>query len=115
LLRGRDPGPLPAVGALRLARGVAEGLAAVHAAGLAHRDVKPANILLRADGAPVLSDFGLAVALAAAARRARLTAADVVVGTPDYLAPEQIAGLPVDGRGDLYSLGVVLYETVAGH
>jgi serine/threonine protein kinase len=77
--------------------------------------VKPSNILLRADGSPVLTDFGLAVALAEVARVRRLTPSNVIVGTADYLSPEQIAGGMVDGRADIYSLGVVLYEMLSGY
>jgi serine/threonine-protein kinase len=115
VLRARFPDPLRPDGALRIARGVAEGLAAVHDAGLLHRDVKPANILLRVDGTPVLTDFGLATALSEHALLARLTPPNVVVGTADYMAPEQIAGGPPDARTDVYALGVVLYEMLAGH
>ncbi len=115
VLRARFPEPLPLATALLLARRVADGLAAVHAAGIVHRDVKPSNILLRSDGTPVLTDFGLATALVETGQQQRLTAENVIVGTADYLSPEQVAGLPVDGRADVYSLGVVLYEMLAGH
>jgi eukaryotic-like serine/threonine-protein kinase len=92
----------------RLAREVAAGLAAAHAVGLVHRDVKPANVWLDGEtGRARLIDFGLA-------RQARggdaLTRAGVVLGTPAYMAPEQAAGAPVDHRADLFSLGVLLYE-----
>ena len=100
--------------ALRIAAAVAEALGAVHAAGLIHRDLKPSNILLRADGQPVLTDFGLAAALADTVKEQRLTPPNVLVGTADYLAPEVIAGQPVDARADLYALGIVLYEMLAG-
>jgi CRP-like cAMP-binding protein len=113
LLRAQYPEPLTPVTALRIAHGVAQGLAAVHARGLLHRDVKPSNVLLRADGAAVLIDFGLVLPEDEHAQR--LTAVDVIVGTADYLAPEHIAGLPLDGRADLYSLGITLYELLAGH
>jgi serine/threonine protein kinase len=114
-LRAQYPEPLPAARALAIGRGVAAGLAAVHAVGLVHRDVKTSNILLRADGTPVLTDFGLATALAGVRASQRLTAPDVVVGTADYVSPEQVAGLAVDGRSDVYSLGVVLHELLTGH
>jgi hypothetical protein len=115
VLRAQYPEPLAAGAALCLARGVAAGLAAVHAAGVVHRDVKPSNILLRADGSPVLTDFGLAAALAGVQASQRLTPSNVIVGTADYLAPEHIAAATVDGRTDIYSLGVVLYEMLAGY
>ncbi|MGH2369057.1 MAG: serine/threonine-protein kinase, partial [Chloroflexota bacterium] len=115
VLRAQYPDPLPAATALGLAQGVAEGLAAVHTAGLVHRDVKPSNILLRADGSPVLIDFGLVTVLAEVAQGRRLTAADVLVGSADYMSPEQVAGQSLDGRSDVYSLGIVLYEMLAGH
>jgi serine/threonine protein kinase len=100
--------------ALRIAAAVAHALGAVHAAGLIHRDLKPSNILLRADGQPVLTDFGLAAALASTMREKRLTPPNVLVGTADYLAPEIIGGQAVDCRADVYALGVVLYEMLAG-
>lgn len=114
LLRAQFPEPLPPATALRIAHGVAQGLAAVHAHGLLHRDVKASNVLLRADGAAVLIDFGLVLTAEGQAQQ-RLTALNVIVGTADYLAPEQIAGLPLDGRADLYALGVTLYELLTGH
>jgi CRP-like cAMP-binding protein len=113
VLRAKYPEPLPAAMALDITRQVADGLTAVHALGIVHRDVKPSNILLRADGTPVLADFGLV--LDPAARQQRLTATNVLVGTADYMAPEQITGAPLDGRSDLYALGVVLYELLTGH
>jgi serine/threonine protein kinase len=93
---------------------VAQALAAVHAAGLVHRDVKPSNILLRADGAPVVTDFGMAATLVDLLAERRLTPPNVLLGTADYLSPEAISGEVVDGRADLYSLGVVLYEMLTG-
>lgn len=115
VLRARFPEPLPLHMALHIGRHVAEGLAAVHAAGLIHRDVKPSNILLRADGTPVLTDLGLVAALSASAQAQRLTPADIIIGTADYISPEQVAGASMDGRSDLYSLGVVLYELIVGY
>ena len=114
VLEARRPDLLPIGTALWIAHGVALALAAVHAAGLAHRDVKPSNVLVRADGTPVLADFGLAVALEAPADRRRLTPTNVIVGTAAYLSPEQVEGGRVDERSDLYSLGVVLYELLSG-
>jgi CRP-like cAMP-binding protein len=114
VLRAQFPEPLAAPTALAIAEAVADALAAVHRLGIVHRDVKPGNVLLRADGTPALTDFGLALARDAA-REQRLTTEDVVVGTADYMSPEQVAGLPLDGRSDLYSLGAVLYELLAGH
>ena len=114
VLRAHESERLSLEQALALAQGVAEALAAVHASGLIHRDVKPSNILLRADGSPVLTDFGLAAHLREVAHQQRLTPTDIVLGTADYVSPEHVAGAPVDGRSDVYSLGVVLYELLAG-
>jgi serine/threonine-protein kinase len=109
-------GPLPVEDALALAAQAASALAASHAAGIVHRDVKPENLMIRRDGSLKIIDFGIAklaqsgVAVAGVTR----TRAGAVVGTPDYMAPEQAAGGAVDARADLYSLGVVLHEMVTG-
>jgi hypothetical protein len=115
LLRTQYPRTLELATTLRIARGVAEALATVHASGLVHRDVKPSNILLRSSGQPVLTDFGLAAALVEEMSIHRLTPPQTLVGTADYLAPEAIKGGPVDGRADIYALGVVLYEMLVGY
>jgi serine/threonine protein kinase len=105
-------GPVSLPEALRIGMQTAAGLAAAHAQGLVHRDVKPANILLE-DGVERvrLSDFGLARAAADAA----LTTSGIVAGTPHYMAPEQARGETVDARADLFSLGATLYAICAGH
>ncbi len=115
VLRARFPEPLSAGGATRIARGIADALAATHEAGLLHRDVKPSNVRLRADATPVLIDFGLAAHLEEQAARERLTPSHIVVGTADYMAPEQIDGAAPDPRSDLYALGATFYEMLAGH
>ena len=92
-------------------RQIASALGYAHALGLVHRDVKPANILFRADGAAVLSDFGIAKSLD---DRTQFTQAGFAVGTPSYMSPEQARGQDLDGRSDLYALGVVLYEILVG-
>jgi len=114
VLRAQYPQPLDVARALTISLGVADALAAVHAAGLMHRDVKPSNILLRSDGQPVLTDFGVAAAIVDVMTEYRLTPPNVLVGTADYLAPEAIGGGAIDGRVDLYALGVVLYEMLTG-
>jgi serine/threonine-protein kinase len=87
-----------------------DALEAVHQAGIVHRDLKPGNIMLDASGRVVLMDFGLA----RRAERQNLTAAGAVLGTPEYMSPEQARGEKADERSDLYSLGAVLYEMLAG-
>jgi serine/threonine-protein kinase len=100
--------------ALNVAIEVAEALDYAHRQGIVHRDIKPENILL-ADNHAIISDFGIARALARAGEGERLTAMGMSVGTPGYMSPEQAAGeLDVDGRADTYALGCVLYEMVAG-
>ncbi|MCU1504957.1 MAG: putative serine/threonine protein kinase [Ilumatobacteraceae bacterium] len=92
---------------------VASALDAAHIAGLVHRDVKPGNILITPDGRVLLTDFGIAKGLAAAAGD-DLTSDNIMMGTAKYLSPEQVRGRKLDGRADLYSLGLVLYECLAG-
>ena len=105
-------GPLSLPEVLRIGMQTAAGLAAAHAQGLVHRDVKPANILLENGVERVkLTDFGLA----RAADDASLTQSGVVAGTPQYMAPEQARGEAADHRADLFSLGSVLYAMCAGH
>jgi serine/threonine protein kinase len=111
LLRAR--GPLPVAEALRLAGQVASALAVAAAAGVVHRDVKPANILLGPDGAAKLGDFGIARSLEATARS--LTVSGQGLGTMAYMPPEQVAEAKhVDPRADLYALGATLYHLLAG-
>jgi tetratricopeptide (TPR) repeat protein len=106
-------GPLPLKDVVRIARQVASALDYAHAHGVVHRDIKPENILM-ASGQPVVADFGLAVAISRAAD-ARLTMTGLAVGTPAYISPEQAVAAPaIDGRADIYSLGCVLFEMVAG-
>ena len=92
-------------------REIAKALAAAHRQGFVHRDIKPANILFKLDGTPVLTDFGIAKSLSGATQ---LTQAGFAVGTPDYMSPEQAMSKTLDGRSDLYSLGVVFYEALTG-
>jgi tetratricopeptide (TPR) repeat protein len=95
---------------IEIALQILQGLDYAHAQGIVHRDIKPENIVIAADGVAKLMDFGLA----RSEGRSRLTQAGLIVGTVAYLAPEQALGGQVDGRSDLYSLGVVLYEAATG-
>lgn len=103
-------GPLPEYAVRTLGAGLAEALAAVHAEDLIHRDVKPSNVLLALDG-PRLIDFGIARALGATVS---LTSTGVSVGSPGYMAPEQIRGLDISGAADVFSLGAVLAYAATG-
>lgn len=85
---------------------LAEALEYAHSQGVIHRDIKPANVLVDVNGDPKLSDFGLARLLEGSAS---LTAKDTLLGTPEYISPEQVMGLPADQKSDVYSLGVVVY------
>jgi eukaryotic-like serine/threonine-protein kinase len=105
-------GQLPCLDAFKITREIADALAFAHDRGLVHRDVKPGNILLEA-GHAILADFGLARAFTALEDQG-LTRTGFAVGTPAYSSPEQAGGERVDGRSDLYSLGAVLYEMLAG-
>ena len=108
----REP-QLPVQDALQLAREIADALAYAHSRGVVHRDIKPENILLVA-GHAVVTDFGIARAIAQASDL-RLTGTGMAIGTPQYMSPEQATGdRNVDGRSDVYSLGCVLYEMLAG-
>ncbi|HEY0178835.1 MAG TPA: serine/threonine-protein kinase, partial [Dokdonella sp.] len=102
---------LPTDQALAITRGLLEGLSAAHRRGVVHRDLKPANVLIDDAGHAYISDFGIARSLGAS----RLTQTGIVVGTPEYLSPEQARGQPVDARSDLYAVGLILYEMLAGH
>jgi serine/threonine-protein kinase len=102
---------LPVRQTLRIALQLAHALAYAHAQGIIHRDIKPANIMVDGSGKTKLVDFGIAAAL----DESSLTATGQVIGTPEYMAPEQARGEALDGRSDLYALGIVLYEMLVGH
>ena len=104
---------LPIEDALRIAREVADALSYAHSHGVVHRDIKPENILL-SSGHAVVADFGIARAVSAAGGD-KLTETGMAVGTPSYMSPEQASGeQDIDGRSDLYALGCLLYEMLAG-
>lgn len=108
-----NPGGLPLAEALRFVSEILDALAASHAAGLVHRDVKPANVMVTEAGSVKVMDFGIARALDAQATA--LTGTGFIVGTPHYMAPEQFtAGSPVDPRCDLYAVGVILFQLLTG-
>ncbi|MFE6821680.1 serine/threonine-protein kinase [Streptomyces sp. NPDC057690] len=106
-----DRGVMTPAEAARLGREVLSALRAAHAVGIEHRDVKPANVLLRPDGRPVLTDFGIA----AVRESASLTATGAVIGSPDFMAPERVSGKEGGPAADLWSLGMLLYVAVEGH
>ncbi len=103
-------GALPVGKASSLARQVSEGLAEAHRAGVIHRDLKPQNIMIDRDGNARIMDFGIARSMKAKG----ITGANVMIGTPDYMSPEQVDGKEADARSDLYALGIVLFEMLTG-
>jgi tRNA A-37 threonylcarbamoyl transferase component Bud32 len=105
-------GPLTVDEAVQVAEDVAEGLVALHQRGIVHRDVKPSNILLDEKGRAKLADFGLVTRWAD--DQSRATRSHAIVGTVEYVSPEQALGEELDGRSDLYALGVVFYEMLSG-
>ena len=118
-----ERGPMELAQVLDIGLEVASALNAAHAAGIVHRDIKPENIMVRRDGIAKVLDFGLAKLVeqakpgldsAAPTRAFTKTEAGIVLGTVSYMSPEQARGVPVDARTDIWSLGVVLYETIAG-
>src|SRR6201984_3651840 len=122
LAKRLQKGPLPVDQVLKLGAQIADALDKAHRAGIVHRDLKPGNIMLTATGAKLL-DFGLAKAAAPLVSGATLTAAvpttpvtqeGTIVGTFQYMSPEQVEGKELDGRSDIFSLGAVLYEMLTG-
>jgi serine/threonine protein kinase len=123
LAKRLEKGPLPLEQVLKYGAQIADALDKAHRAGIVHRDLKPGNIMLTSSGAKLL-DFGLAKPVealtsgltltAAAAHPSPVTQEGMVVGTFQYMSPEQVEGKEVDGRSDVFSLGAVLYEMVAG-
>ena len=106
----KEEGALPLDRALDITEQVAEALDYAHAQGLVHRDVKPSNIIVDDEGHATLTDFGLVKAMA----EASLTSKGAIVGTPEYMSPEQAEGKPTDKRSDIYSLGIVVYQMLTG-
>ncbi len=102
---------LPEDHLVRIACDVTAGLAFAHDAGFVHRDIKPHNVLLREDGSAVIADFGIARAVSG---YVSATGVNMTIGTPQYISPEQAQGRQLDGRSDLYALGVTLYKAATG-
>src|SRR6266446_2207130 len=121
LAKRLEKGPLPLEQVLKYGMHIADALDKAHRSGVVHRDLKPGNIMLTSTGAKLL-DFGLAKPVAALASIATVTAAQVspmteqgaIVGTVQYMSPEQVEGRELDGRSDIFSLGAVLYEMLTG-
>lgn len=107
----RRVGPLGAEKAVAIAHQVCEGLAEAHRMGVVHRDLKPANIMIDKDGSAKIMDFGIARSIKAKG----LTGPGIMIGTPEYMPPEQTEGKEVDHRSDIYSLGVILFEMLTGN
>jgi serine/threonine protein kinase len=107
-----EQGKLPAERAVRIAVAICEALDYIHRHGVVHRDLKPENIMIDAEDRIKLIDFGIAAK--AGARRLTFAKLSQVMGTPDYISPEQVKGKRGDGRSDIYALGVMLYEMLTG-
>ena len=105
-----ESGTLPAGRAISIAKQVCEGLAEAHDLGVIHRDLKPQNIMVDKEGTAKIMDFGIARSL----RAAGMTAEGMIIGTPEYMAPEQVEGLDADQRTDIYALGAIIFEMVTG-
>src|SRR4051794_13124882 len=105
-----DRGPLPPTVAVNFVEQILRALGYAHKRGIVHRDVKPQNVIVDAEGTAKVADFGIA-----RAANSQMTQTGAMVGTVQYFSPEQAQGMPVDARSDLYSVGVVLYELLVGH
>jgi serine/threonine-protein kinase PpkA len=110
-LKSRIEAGMTAKEALEILTTIGEALEVAHKKGVIHRDVKPGNILFRQDGTPVMADYGIAKDFE---RETDVTVDGTVIGTPDYLAPEQARIEPIDGRTDIYGLGIIFYEMLTG-
>jgi serine/threonine-protein kinase len=106
----RQTGRLAVSTAINIAKQVCEGLTEAHRLGVIHRDLKPSNIMINKEGNARIMDFGIARSL----KTRGITGAGVIIGTPEYMSPEQVEGREVDQRSDIYSLGIILYEMVTG-
>src|SRR5579864_7096590 len=104
-------GALDPLAAWRYLREIGDGLQHAHDAGIVHRDLKPTNVLIHADGRAMLADFGLA---RGAGQPTHLTTIGLAIGTPGYMAPEQVMGHDVDKRADIYAMGVLTFEMLTG-
>jgi len=110
-------GPMPVRRVVEIGSQLADGLAAAHAAGVVHRDMKPENVVLTRDGRPKILDFGLAryqPTTPQSSGTATMTQAGMIMGTAGYMSPEQVTGTPADARSDIFSLGIIIYEMLAG-
>lgn len=110
-LKERIRSPSGVADPITIAKQIARALGYAHNKGFVHRDIKPGNVLFRDDGSAVLSDFGIAKTMD---DRTQLTQSGLAIGTPEYMSPEQAVGSKLDGRSDLYSLGIVLFEMLVG-